>query len=205
MKNPFNLLLPPLLLLLAIMGIAVTAVKLTDEQARDATRKLTVQQAQWRDMQSRVHKSAVEKELIARYLPAYHQLGARGFVGDEQRINWLDALHHANQKGALFGIHYEIAAQQPYTYIATPAPSQITAMQSLMRLRFPLLHEADLPTFLETLAAQNAGVFIVNQCTVRRTSSGAIQTTHFQPQLNAECQLAWITAKSAAAAASPSP
>lgn len=203
MKNFSNTLVPPLLLLLAVMVAAAAAIKFTDDRARDAARHLTAQQTQLREAQSRVQKSGAEKEMIARYLPDYRNLATLGFAGDEKRINWLDALRNANQKGALFGINYEIAAQQPYPYAAALAPGQMNVMQSIMKLRFPLLHEEDLPKFLQYLAEQNAGVFIVDQCTVRRTATGAIQTTRFQPNMNAECQLAWITARPAGGAEAP--
>ena len=185
----------PILLLLAVIAAAAAAVKLTDDQARDARNKLSAQQTQLRDAQNRVQKSGAEKEMIARYLPDYQKLGALGFVGEEQRINWLDALRNANQKGAMFGINYDIAARQPYPHAAALAPGQMNIMQSMMKLRFPMLHEEDLPKFFEYLSEQNAGVFIVDQCTVRRAAS--TQSTRFQPNMNAECQLAWITAQPA--------
>ena len=197
MKNLSHSLMLPLLLLLAVIGVAAAAVKFTDDQARDAARKLAAQQTQLRDAQSRVQKSGTEKEMIARYLPDYRKLDALGFTGDERRINWLDAMRNANQKGALFGINYEIAAQQPYPHAAALAPGQMQVMQSIMKLRFPMLHEEDLPKFLAYLGEQNAGVFIVDQCTVRRAASGVIQTSRFQPNMAAECQLAWITARPA--------
>ncbi len=194
----------PLLALLAVIAAAVAAIKFTDDQARDARTRLTAQQTQLREAQTRMQKSGSEKELIARYLPDYSKLAALGFVGEERRINWLDALRNANQKGAMFGINYDISVQQAYPHAAALAPGQpgqMSVMQSVMKLRFPMLHEEDLPKFLEYLAEQNAGVFIVDQCTVRRgaNATGAIQATRFQPNMAAECQLAWLTARPNAA------
>ena len=194
----------PLLVLLAVIAAAVAAIKFTDDQARDARTRLTAQQTQLREAQTRMQKSGSEKELIARYLPDYSKLAALGFVGEERRINWLDALRNANQKGAMFGINYDISVQQAYPHAAALAPGQpgqMSVMQSVMKLRFPMLHEEDLPKFLEYLAEQNAGVFIVDQCTVRRgaNATGAIQATRFQPNMAAECQLAWLTARPNAA------
>ena len=194
----------PLLALLAVIAAAVAAIKFTDDQARDARTRLTAQQTQLREAQTRMQKSGSEKELIARYLPDYSKLAALGFVGEERRINWLDALRNANQKGAMFGINYDISVQQAYPHAAALAPGQpgqMSVMQSVMKLRFPMLHEEDLPKFLEYLAEQNAGVSIVDQCTVRRgaNATGAIQATRFQPNMAAECQLAWLTARPNAA------
>lgn len=198
MKRLSNTLTLPLLLLLGVIAAAAAAVKWTDDQAQALQNKLAAQQTQMRDAQTRVQKSGAEKELIVRYLPDYRKLGALGFVGDEQRINWLDALRNANQKGALFGVNYDITARQAYAHAALLAPGQINVMQSVMKIRLPLLHEEDLQNFLQHLAQQNAGVFMVEQCTLRRAA--ATQSVRFQPNMTAECQLAWLTAQAAAPA-----
>ena len=198
MKRLSNTLTIPLLLLLIVLVAVVAAVKFTADEAQAAQSKLAAQQIQMREAESRLQKSGVEKDLIVRYLPDYQKLSTLGFVGDEQRINWLDALRNANQKGAMFGINYDIAARQAYPRAAQLAPGQMTIMQSVMKLRFQMLHEEDLPKFLEYLAEQNAGVFIVDQCAVRRANT--TQTARFQPNMAAECQLAWITAQPAPSA-----
>jgi hypothetical protein len=203
MKRLSNMLMIPLLVLLAVLATVIAAVKLTDDQARAAQRKLTAQQTQMREAETRVQKSGAEKELIARYLPDYQKLEALGFIGDEQRINWLDALRNANHKGGLFGINYDLAARQAYPHAALLTPGQMNIMQTIMKLRLPMLHEEDLQKFFVNLAEQNTGVFLVDQCTLRRT--GATQTSRFQPNMTAECQLAWITAQPVTAlAAEPS-
>ncbi len=201
MKRLSHSLILPSLMLLAVIVATAWAIKFSSDQSGAAQRKLTAQQALLREAQSRVQKSGAEKELIARYLPDYQKLGALGFVGEEQRINWLDALRNANQISALFGINYDIAVRQAYTHAALLAPGQMNVMQSVMKLRVSLLHEEDLPRFLDVLAAQKVGVFLVDQCTLRRTAS--IQFARFQPNMNAECQLAWITAQPAAPAMPP--
>lgn len=198
MKSLPNTLILPLLLLLAVLAASAAAIKYTDGEASAARTKLATQQTQLKEAQTRVQKSGSEKEMIARYLPDYRRLSELGFVGDERRINWLDALRNANQKGAMFGINYDIAAQQAYPHAAALSPGQINVRQSVMKLSFPMLHEEDLPTLLENLAEQNAGVFIIDQCTVRRTATAQVQATRFQPNMAAECQLAWITARPAA-------
>ena len=197
MKRWSNTLMIPLLVLLAVLGAAVAAVRSTGDQVEDAQQKLALQHKQMREAEARVQKSGTEKELIARYLPDYRKLETLGFIGEEKRINWLDALRNANQKGGLFGINYDIAAQQAYPHAALMAPGQMHVMQSVMKLSLPLLHEGDLEKFLQHLAEQNTGVFMVDQCTLRR--SGATLTTRFQPNMTAECLLAWITAQPAAA------
>ncbi|HTE14780.1 MAG TPA: hypothetical protein VK642_06860 [Burkholderiales bacterium] len=188
-----NTLTLPLLVLLVTLLVVIALVKISNDRADDARRILDAQQMQMREAQMRVQKSGTEKDLIVRYLPDYQKLDTLGFVGSEQRINWLDALRNANQKGGMFGINYEISARKAYPYAAALGPGQLNVMQSVMKLRFQMLHEEDLLKFLEHLSEQNAGVFVVNRCDMRRTST--TQTTRFQPNMTAECELAWITAQ----------
>ncbi|MNC90938.1 hypothetical protein D3C83_70990 [compost metagenome] len=62
-----------------------------------------------------------------------------------------------------------------------------------MKLRFRLLHEEDLMRFFHALAQAGAGVFSIDECTLKRVdTSGAIR---YQPNLAAECELSWITAQ----------
>jgi hypothetical protein len=183
----------PLLVLAGVLIATVGAVKLTKDKAEAAQQKLSAQQTQLRDAQTRVQKSGAEKELIIRYLPGYRQLAAAGFVGEERRINWLDALRVVNRTGDLFGVDYDISPRRPYPLATTLTPGQLNVMQSMMKLRFQMLHEEDLPRFFELLSKQNAGLFMVDQCTVRR--SATTSSLRFQPYLAAECQLSWITAQ----------
>jgi len=185
----------PLLILISVLLAAIGLVKFTMDQVDAAQQKFSAQQAQLRTAQTRVRESGMEKELIIRYLPGYRQLAASGFVGEENRINWLDALRVVNQKGDLFGVDYDISPRRPYPLASTLAPGQMNVMQSMMKLRFQMLHEEDLPRFFELLSQQNAGLFMLDQCTVRRTAS--TPSIRFQPHLTAECQLSWITTQPA--------
>jgi hypothetical protein len=183
----------PSLLLAAILTATVSTVYYTERLAVAARQQLAQQQTQLKDARTRVQKSGDEKEVIVRYLGSFQQLARRGFVGEEQRINWLDGLRLTNQQADLFGVDYDIASQKPYPYAADLNPGDIKLNQSVMKLRFRLLHEEDLMRFLDTLARQGAGIYTVDQCSMKRLDIGA--AIRYQPNIAAECELAWITAK----------
>ncbi len=195
MKPAQSTLVAPLLVLAGVLLAAIGMVKFTLNKVHAAEQKFNAQHAQLREAQTRVQKSGTEKELIIRYLPGYKQLSAIGFVGDEKRINWLDALRVVNQKGELFGVNYDISPRRPYPLASTLSPGQLRVMQSMMKLRFQMLHESDLPAFFELLSQQNAGLFMVDQCTIKRAT--LVPTMRFQANLGADCQLSWITAQPA--------
>lgn len=187
----------PLLALLAVLLAAATAIYYSDQLMVSARRQLAQQQAQLKEARTRLQKSGDEKDIIVRYLDSFRQLQRAGFVGDEQRINWLDGLRLTNQQSDLFGVDYQIGSQKPYAYAAEFNPGQLELNQSVMRLRFRLLHEEDIMRFFNILARQGAGIFTVDQCSMRRIDTGGV--IRFQPNVTAECELSWITARVGAA------
>jgi len=181
----------PALVLFLVTLAAVGAVYYTDGLLAQSRRQLAQQEALLKEARNRLYQSGEEREVITRYLDAYQQLQRIGFVGEEQRINWLDGLRIANQRAELFGVDYQISEQRLYPYAGEFDPGQIALRQSVMKLRFRLLHEEDLMRFFNALAQGGAGVFFVDQCTLKRLeASGAIR---YQPNLAAECELSWIT------------
>ena len=185
----------PLVVLILLLAVGAGLIYQIDQSLTAAKRELLQQQNQLREARTRLQKSGLEKDVIVRYLSNYQSLQRLGFVGDEQRLNWLEALRLSNQQAQLFGIQYQIGAQQAYPFAAELDPGQLTLHQSLMKVNFRLLHEGDLMKFLDTLAAQHAGFFAVNQCMVQRLNADG--SVRVQPNLGAECEIAWITLKPA--------
>lgn len=173
------------------------AVYYTDLMLQEAKRQLAQQENLLKEARNRLYQSGEEKEIITRYLDRYIQLQRIGFVGEEQRINWLDGLRVANQRTDLFGVDYQISEQRAYVYASEFSPGQIELHQSVMKLKFGLLHEADLMRFFSALAQAGAGIFYIDQCTLKRTDTGG--ALRYQPNLLAECELTWVTARPAGA------
>ena len=185
----------PLIILVIVIGLGAGLIYQLDQTLTASKRELAQHQAQMREARTRLQKSGEEKEIIVRYLPNYQYLQRIGFAGDEQRLNWLEGLRLANQQAQLFGVQYQIGSQQPYPYAAELNPGQLTLHQSVMKLTFQLLHEGDLMSFLAALGKQGAGFFAVNQCKLDRLSTGG--SIRFQPNLRADCDVAWITMRPA--------
>jgi hypothetical protein len=186
----------PLVILVIIIGLGGGIIYQLDQMLTVSKRELAQQQAQMRDARTRLQKSGEEKDLIVRFLPNYQYLQRVGFVGDEQRLNWLEGLRVSNQDTQLFGVQYQIGSQQPYPHAQELNPGQLSLHQSVMKLNFQLLHEGDLMNFLGTLGKQSAGFFSVNECKLNRLNTGG--SIRFQPNLSAECDIAWITLRPAA-------
>jgi len=188
----------PLAVLVTMIALAGGAVYYTDMLTKIAATDLTRQKGLLQTAQSRMRQSGDEKDTIVKYVEAYRELEKSGFAGEEQRINWLDALRNANTSAELFGVSYQIGVQHPYPNAGEFDTGSITLQESIMELDMRLMHEGDLLRFLDELRAQKVGLFDVKECTLIRTDRS--DTLRNSPYLNAQCDLVWITARASAAA-----
>jgi len=193
--NPADLqaLRNPLLVLFIVLLLAAGAVYSTEQLKVASERQLAQQRVQLNEARTRLQKSGEEKDIIVRYRDTFRALQRAGFVGEEKRINWLDGLRITNQRADLFGIDYQIGAQKRYQYAKSLNPGQIDLFESVMRLRFRLLHEEDLMRFFNLLAQQNLGIFHIDRCDMRRLDTRGV--IRYQPNVTAECEVSWITAR----------
>ncbi len=183
----------PLIVLLVVIAMVAAAVYYTDLLAKQSAAALARQKGEFQTAQSRMRQSGDEKNTIVQFVDKYRDLEKSGFAGEEQRINWLDALRNANTRAELFGVNYQIGIQHPYPYAAEFDPGTISLQESIMELDLRLLHEGDLLRFVNELRAQQVGLFHIRDCTLIRTDRS--DTLRNQPYLNAKCDLAWITAR----------
>ncbi len=181
------------LIVLAVTIIAAIGVTLVSGGILDnAKRTLGQREAQLREARLRIQNAGEEKEMIASYLASYQQLTKAGLVGDEQRINWLDSLRMANEEARIFGVEYDIGTQKPYVYAAEFNAGPLLLQESVMQLKFRLLHEEDLPRFFVALGRYGGGAFSIDQCTMRRLRVGEPDKS-LQPNLSAVCEVRWLT------------
>jgi hypothetical protein len=187
----------PLALLAAIVIAAGAALHFLWQRVEDAEQRLRQENGRAREAQLRLQLSGREREMIVQHLDAYRALERAGFVAPEQRINWVTGLRNANQAAGLFGIEYQIGAQRTYRAAPQLDVPQLEVLESTMRLKAALLHEEDLMRLLGALEEQHLGLFLLEECTVKRlpVASGL----RYQPQLDADCRMAWLTAHARAA------
>lgn len=180
----------PLAALLAAGALVAAAGWYGNRTLTEAHKRLSAQRAALALATQQYQKSDEEKELIIAHKPRYLDLQGLGFIGPENRINWLDALRAANQQLGLFGVDYAIDAQQPS--LLSIETGNYRLMESDMSVQLALLHEGDLLKFLDALNTQRAGIFTVRDCGLKRTSGNVFDPV-LRPNLNAECTLSWLT------------
>jgi len=138
---------------------------------------------------SRLVHAETEKAEIRLYQPQFLELRRRGLIGNERRLDWVEAIRQIQEQRKLLPLSYEIEPQQPYTLETRLPTGDYQLRGSRMALHMDLLHELDLFQFLGDL--RQVGTFTVQDCAIRRASSAG--TTPLAPSLNADCTLDWLT------------
>ena len=185
MKMPMLALAIALTASFAMVAFSSTYLSRSENQYREQSTAL-------REARIRYQRSGQERETVEHYLQAYRQLEKTGFVGTEQRLNWVESLREANAKAGPFGVDYQLTAQEPFPYVAKDNPVGDRVKHSRMRLSFGVLHEGDLIRLLRALSAQQPGLFALNSCSLDRAGRQGAPVPR-QANLTAECELSWLT------------
>ncbi len=131
----------------------------------------------------------VEKHEIHDFQPMYQQLVMHGFVGAEQRLNWIDSIQAIQQTAHLQPLNYEIAEQQAFVVAPSIDMGGLEVRGSKMLIKLSLLHEMDLFRLLNGIKSDQ--LFDLQNCVIKRWPEPDPGT--FLPLLYAECTLYWLT------------
>jgi len=183
----------PLWVLVVALLASIALVFFTGQQLDQEKLRYASQEGVLREARERMLRSSEEKERILRYRAAFIALQRNGFLGEEQRINWVDGLRATSLSLKLSGVSYHIEVQRPYGAPLGIDLGPYRMHQSLMKISLGLLHEEDLMRFVNALAAQQAGVFALRECSLRRLGAGKAESAMLQDNLQADCSLAWLS------------
>lgn len=150
--------------------------------------------ARFRDASRRYLAVDDEARIIEARYPAFRALAARGIIGAEHRLSWVEALRRAGDTLQLPALTYRIEAQAPWVQPQAFATAPFEIFSSAMHLDLGLLHEADLPRLLDAIARDAEGLFSVERCAFARMSGNVGVDAALQAgQLRVECVLAWFS------------
>lgn len=148
-----------------------------------------------RDIQTRLARARVEEQELRDKIERFQALKARGYIGPEQRLDWVDAIARIKTARRIFKLDYEFAPQRPVDAGILPggaAAGDFEIMSSQMRLHLQLLHEGELLAFLAELRNAVQALIQVRSCSIERIAPGNADRGN-NAQLKAECTLEWIT------------
>ncbi|MFS2002039.1 hypothetical protein ACEN9F_00305 [Duganella sp. CT11-25] len=187
--NEFDLIRTAVLTLIAALTISLTGVLLSEWKKQEAEESLAQAQRVRDAAYSNYAHVDNEKRDIRNFQPRYIELLARGLIGDEKRLEWVDVIRQAQEQRKLPPLSYEIEPQQKVRLESSLDLGDYQLQGSRMRLHMDLLHEMDLFNFFDDLRQRS--FFAVQDCSIRRlgVAAGALGA----PTLGADCTLNWIT------------
>lgn len=180
---------------LLMMAIGAAGAYLAADSARSARLEVAAAQRDRNEIDGRLKRVRSEESEIKQKSSLFNALAARGVIGEEQRLDWDELLKAIAERRRLFDLQYEIAPQHPLD--ADAAGGAFAFYVSPMTLRLKLLHEEDLTRLLDDLRRQASALIQVKRCAVSRLPDAG--AGEHRAQLQADCQIDWITLRAAAA------
>ena len=181
---------PLVALVLMLVAGAWLVFWVNDESAAEA-RNLAQVRAERSRVKERLLRIAEEEREVREKLKVYQQLKALGILGEEQRLEWADAMNRIRTDLELPDLRYRVERQRPL--VSVPGkPGAVDFYASTMRVDLALLHEGDLFSFLWALRASGKAYYAVRRCVITRTGQSAIVAS-LAARLRADCEIDLIT------------
>lgn len=181
----------PLLACLALLGAGAALVAWTRDDQRAAVRELAAVRTERSQARERLLRIAEEEKEVKEKLEVYLRLKALGIIGDEQRLEWADAMTRIRTRRELPDLRYRVERQRLLSSVASK-PTSVDFFASLMKVDVALLHEGDLLHFLDDLRESGNAYYSVKRCSLTRT--GSVSTgASLAPRLRADCEIDLIT------------
>jgi hypothetical protein len=181
----------PLLISLAMLAVGAGIVISAREGVRMAQTQLARTQAERRQNAERLARIAEEEREVSQKMDVYKQLKALNILGEEQRLEWADAINRIRVQRELLDVRYRIERQKLLSSMPGK-PASVDFFASSMRVDLQLLHEEDLLRFLADLRASGNAYYAVKKCTITRTGQ-AVGGIAMTPRLSASCDIDLIT------------
>lgn len=191
MQDDFPLIKQAVIILGGSIGIAILLLLISSFALSSQQTSRTLAQQKFDAARNQLQEAEIEKREVLNFQPKFVQLRAVGIVGNERRLDWIDAIKHIQDERNFLPISYEIFAQQTFVLDPNVPLANLELRGSKMGLNMKLLHEMDLFNFLNDLSQKS--FYQPLTCTISR-----IGATIENPQptgLAAECSLLWITMK----------
>jgi hypothetical protein len=181
----------PLAIALALIAAGLAVIYSSGDGLRLAQAKLGVAQSERRQNAERLARIAEEEREVSEKMSVYKQLKSLNILGEEQRLEWADAVNRIRLQRELLDVRYRVERQKLLTS-APGKPANVDFFSSTMRVELQLLHEEDLLRFLSDLRSSGNAYYSVKKCILTRTGQPVGGTT-MTPRLSAQCEIDLIT------------
>ena len=195
MNEELKLLRWPLLQLGLALLLALALSLIAWHFMRDSERQADAAEHAAENLRKKAAQLQSEEQDMRAKIARYMAIEARGMIGNERRLDWVELMRAIQRERKLLGLEYEIQPRQPLTgHTAAGNGTGYNFKNSPMKVQMPLLHEEDLLHFLDDVHAGAAAFTRLRSCKLQRnTATLPAENTGLRAQLGAECQLDWIT------------
>lgn len=180
-------------LALAVAGLLVLGVTVEVAGSWLAERERAFDRAR-RDLSeaARRYRSASDDRAVYRqYATRFRDMRAHGWIGEERRLTWIEALRRVNGNLKLPTLRYEIGQRVPARLDGTPGGGRLQLFRTPMQLEIGALHEYDVVELLQRLEGQGAGLLALSGCRLER--GGELRLDPRATNVRASCALDWYT------------
>ncbi|MDR1227550.1 MAG: hypothetical protein LBK55_00775 [Azoarcus sp.] len=185
--------------LMAVLGAA--AAVYSHGRIAEARSALAAAQAERNEIGGKLRQVRSEENEIRQKAAVFDRLAARGVIGEEARLEWVELLNEIRDRRRLPEIHYEFAPRRALNEAqAQPQAGSFGLYASAMKLQARLLHEEDLLRLLGDLRERAPALIQVKRCDLSRLLA-ADAGNPLQGLLQVDCLIDWITLRAAGSGA----
>ena len=181
----------PLLLLVALLGAGAGLILWTQAEQAVAARQLAAARTERSQAQERLTRIAEEEKEVNDKLAVYRRLKSLHILGEEQRLEWADAMTRIRTTRELLDLRYLVDRQRSLS-VFPGKPAGVEFFASAMKVEIALLHEGDLLGFLRELRDSGNAYYSIKRCAIARTGTAPTGTS-IVPRLRADCEIDLIT------------
>jgi hypothetical protein len=182
---------PALAILLALLAVGGGLIFWTHQEQRGAERQLTAARTERTQAREKLTRIAEEEKEVNDKLAIYRRLKELHILGEEQRLEWADAMTRIRTSRELLDMRYTVERQR--LLLSAPGkPANVDINASTMKVDIALLHEGDLLAFLRDLRESGNAFYAVKRCQITRTGIAATGAS-IVPRLRADCDIDLIT------------
>ncbi len=169
-------------------AVAAGALRFHAEAARGYDRE----KSRLETVRARYRTIDEQKRQIETWLPAYRSLRAAGVLGEERRLEWIEALRAAAARVGLPSLRYRIEPRTAHEADAGFDTGGHDAFSTVVRIEAGLRHEGDLERLIRELGSTETGLFHIERCGIRRSGPDFVMRPG-AINLSTECDLRWFT------------
>jgi hypothetical protein len=196
-RDELKRLLAPLAIALACACAGAALLWGAGQTLASARGALAAASAERQQNTERLARIAEEEREVRQKLDVYQRLKQLNIIGDENRLEWADAIARIRRERELLDLRYTIERQK--LLVSLPGkPAPVDFHSSTMRVELALLHEEDLLRFLSDLRESGNAYYSVRRCDVARTGQ-ALGGATMTPRLRGTCEIELITIRDRAA------